>query len=351
MTILQRIGVGLLFVALASPATLARVAQNDCPANASNCSVTAAGGGQANTLGNWMRGIEKSGGNTCFTGEAGAGVLQLCLGTTALATEYWEIRGGITGAGPVLSALGAATNVHGVLAAKGTGDLRFVNGSGTNFRVVDPGTVADRWITVTGATSTGMPQLSTSGGGLIINHPDGQVSYWKQNGYIQAAFGQTTAVGSATTAWVRLHSVAASNLARISSDGTDASGATPFYFAARGTGNYSLANASGMLFTVSNSSANTAVTFASIRAGSATQPPLLQAPGTNLGLGGTPGTMAALATTATTGFIGIPTMAGTPTGVPNVGASGAAYLVFDTTNEKLCRYFGGAWKCSPAFTP
>ena len=49
----------------------------------------------------------------------------------------------------------------------------------------------------------------------------------------------------------------------------------------------------------------------------------------------------ALATNATTGFVHIPTCAGTPTGVPANTPTGAAALVFDSTNNKLYVYDGG----------
>ena len=51
---------------------------------------------------------------------------------------------------------------------------------------------------------------------------------------------------------------------------------------------------------------------------------------------------AVLATNATTGFLYIPTCAGTPTGVP-VAQTGTVALVYDTTNHKLYIY-DGAWK-------
>ncbi len=50
----------------------------------------------------------------------------------------------------------------------------------------------------------------------------------------------------------------------------------------------------------------------------------------------------AVATTATNGFLYIPTCAGVPTGVPTA-YTGRAPIVFDTTNNKLCIY-NGAWK-------
>jgi Protein of unknown function (DUF2793) len=51
---------------------------------------------------------------------------------------------------------------------------------------------------------------------------------------------------------------------------------------------------------------------------------------------------AAIATTATNGFLYIPTCAGAPTGVPTT-YTGRAPIVFDTTNNKLCIY-NGTWK-------
>ena len=51
----------------------------------------------------------------------------------------------------------------------------------------------------------------------------------------------------------------------------------------------------------------------------------------------------ALATTATDGFLYIPTCAGTPTGTPTT-QTGTAPIVVDTTNNKLYFYSGGQWR-------
>ncbi len=51
---------------------------------------------------------------------------------------------------------------------------------------------------------------------------------------------------------------------------------------------------------------------------------------------------AALATTATNGFHYVPTCAGVPTGVPTAYTGNAA-MVYDSTNNKLYVYGGGAW--------
>lgn len=50
----------------------------------------------------------------------------------------------------------------------------------------------------------------------------------------------------------------------------------------------------------------------------------------------------ALNTTATSGFVSLPTCAGTPTGAPTVTA-GQALMVVDTTNAKIYGFYGGAW--------
>ena len=52
---------------------------------------------------------------------------------------------------------------------------------------------------------------------------------------------------------------------------------------------------------------------------------------------------AALATTATDGFLYVPTCAGTPTGAPTT-QTGTAPIVVDTTNNKLYFYSGGQWR-------
>jgi hypothetical protein len=55
------------------------------------------------------------------------------------------------------------------------------------------------------------------------------------------------------------------------------------------------------------------------------------------------GASAALATTATDGFLYVPTCAGTPTGTPTA-ITGMAPIVVNTTNNKLYFYSGGAWR-------
>jgi len=55
------------------------------------------------------------------------------------------------------------------------------------------------------------------------------------------------------------------------------------------------------------------------------------------------GAAAVLATTATDGFLYVPTCAGTPTGTPTA-ITGMAPIVVDTTNNKMYFYSGGTWR-------
>ena len=50
-----------------------------------------------------------------------------------------------------------------------------------------------------------------------------------------------------------------------------------------------------------------------------------------------------LDTTATDGFLYVPTCAGTPTGTPTAQA-GTVPMLVDTTASKLWMYLGGGWK-------
>jgi hypothetical protein len=55
------------------------------------------------------------------------------------------------------------------------------------------------------------------------------------------------------------------------------------------------------------------------------------------------GASVALSTTATDGFLYVPTCAGTPTGTPTA-ITGMAPIVVNTTNNKLYFYSGGSWR-------
>jgi hypothetical protein len=59
---------------------------------------------------------------------------------------------------------------------------------------------------------------------------------------------------------------------------------------------------------------------------------------------------AVLATTATTGFLYIPSCAGAPTGVPVVPYTGAIAMVYDSTNNRLYLRNGATWFKTAALT-
>lgn len=56
------------------------------------------------------------------------------------------------------------------------------------------------------------------------------------------------------------------------------------------------------------------------------------------------GSTTTLATNATTGFLCIPSCAGTPTGTPTLPYTGAVPLVADSTNNKVYAYISSAWR-------
>ncbi|MGH7240198.1 MAG: hypothetical protein ACREHG_09085, partial [Candidatus Saccharimonadales bacterium] len=58
---------------------------------------------------------------------------------------------------------------------------------------------------------------------------------------------------------------------------------------------------------------------------------------------------AALATTATNGFLYIPTCAGSPTGTPT-SYTGNVPLIFDTADSKIYVYTGSTWKATAALS-
>jgi hypothetical protein len=178
----------------------------------------------------------------------------------------------------------------------------------------------------------------------VIDFPNSVTSRITQNGQTAVEFG-TTGTAATETNWMRF--LGDTSFAKQICDGSGTNVAC--LIQAKGTGGVIFANSSGNLMSFNNSSANTAAASIAFRAGSTSQPILIQPSSNNIAIGGTGGLMTALATDATAGFVGIPTTAGAPTGTPAQAASGAAYLVYDTTNEKLCRYFNGAWKCTAAF--
>lgn len=72
---------------------------------------------------------------------------------------------------------------------------------------------------------------------------------------------------------------------------------------------------------------------------------ILTASGSQIALGG-----AALATTATTGHVWIPSCAGAATGAASAPFTNAAAMVYDRTNNKIYVRCGGTWRSTAALT-
>jgi hypothetical protein len=123
------------------------------------------------------------------------------------------------------------------------------------------------------------------------------------------------------TSFIDIHSTSGSDYeARIiRSDGANG----VFNIINQGTGVFALtaAGAASMTFATSNTTRMTIDTSGNVIAGGSV----------------------ALATTATNGFLYVPTCAGTPTGTPTT-VTGMAPVVVNTTNNKLYFYSGGAWR-------
>lgn len=60
------------------------------------------------------------------------------------------------------------------------------------------------------------------------------------------------------------------------------------------------------------------------------------------------GNTGVVANAATSGFHYLPTVAGTPSGVPAATPAGFVPMIYDTTAHKIWVYDGGAWKATAA---
>jgi hypothetical protein len=116
--------------------------------------------------------------------------------------------------------------------------------------------------------------------------------------------------------------------AYLSANAFENASASPTYITSSFASRYTQDNGVHKWLTAPSGTAGNTITF--------TQAMTLNAAG-SLVLGA-----AAVATTATDGFLYIPGCAGTPTGTPTA-QTGRVPLVVDTTNNKLYFYSGGSW--------
>ncbi len=276
-----------------------------------------AGGGISTTGGSYLRAITIGSASCPFPIAPGGGILDIYLQNTALGqarnAPIWSPQ---LSFGFDLSALnftqysGSAWISPGMkIGATGdlqTGVLSLAGGSETST------------IDVTGVVSSGDPTVVSGGGGgsgtSVGNYYAGDIVQFSGGQFVVAS------VNSSTGAVVTLTTLVPARASSTWGGGTIA--------AANITGG----SGTGLTFTL------TAVAATTINIGTAS------ATAINIGRAGANvvvGSGAALATSATTGFLQIGTCAGTPTGA--VGAAGKATVVVDSTNHKLYFNDGGGW--------
>lgn len=278
------------------------------------------------------------------------GSIQFQTGYTPGATDFWSCQGGLTGTGSTCYATNGTApptgNVNGNFVTQNAGNFFFATGAGTAFEIADAGAASTNFLVITPGTSATNPsassttnaQLNGSSASTVGASGFGAVLAY---GGVMQVMGAPIGTGTPGTGYIQLGGSSGDAFGHISCLGS--TNATCL-FAANGTGSIILANSSGTQATFANSSANTAVTSLSVRSASSTQPVLLQTVGAtaNISAGGTGGAMTALATTATSGHFGIPTVAGVPTGVPVDNGSGAAFILYNPSTHNLNIYDNAA---------
>jgi len=189
-----------------------------------------------------------------------------------------------------------------------TGTLTIGSATGTSFPVELGGNTTTRAVTIDASSNVGVGVTPSAWG-----------SNWKANHVGTVGSFASSGAGSAPpTAMV----IGAYN------DNTN----WKYQFSSTGAARYEMTGANAgsahAWYTAPGGTVNNNITF--------TQAMTLESTG-SLVLGA-----AAVATTATDGFLYIPGCAGTPTGTPTA-KTGRVPLVVDTTNNKLYFYSGGAW--------
>lgn len=228
-------------------------------------------------------------------------------------------------------------------------------GNGEQVRVEDPGSATNRYLRLRGSNG-GDPSIATSAGRLWLDNTSVLINGGAGNAlqYLDVYNGDTGA--------------SAGSILRFITSDAAGTGQTTGYVAKYKTGAMYIANnensAAGLLALSTYATASVAfytrnltslgleiVDSGGVNArwaqilGSATGNPKIKPSGGNLVLG----SGVALATTATDGYVMIPTCAGAPTGVPTNAGGGQLPLIYDTTNNKLYAY-NGAWKATAALT-
>lgn len=270
------------------------------------------------------------------------GSIQFSIGLQIGAAEFWAAQGGKTGLGANFFATnGTLTgNVDGNFVAQNLGSLWFGNGSGWALQIADPGGVGTAYLTARAGTASANPTLGSTAKIQIDAAGSSDVVF--SSGGIVAGKARVANGQAATGTNVALVGAASGSAPSIRCEGDTN---TNCWIRPTGTGSVTFVNDQGTLASYSNSSAGTIVGFTSFRAGSSTTPALVQGNSNNIAIGGNGGGAGQLATNATLGFAGIPTMNGVPTGTPASNNTAYAYLVYNSASHTLNLYdnTAGAW--------
>lgn len=243
--------------------------------------------------------------------------------TSATPVNFLNVSASATGNPVVLSCTGTDTNVTAQFRTKGTGGYSFLSHAGAvnvmalntvasavNYYALSNNTAGNAPLMQVIGTDTDIPIAITSKGGGPINF------------YSHATAAQQFAVSATTSAvnWLYVAGNVAGTGPFLATTGNDTN--VPMNLATKGTGGYN--------FTTS---------------GSNTLRLAIDGVGGNVYVGS-----AALATTATAGFIWFTSSAGPPTGAATAPYTGACALHYDSTNNKLYVRSGGTWRSTAALT-
>jgi hypothetical protein len=263
------------------------------------------------------------------------GTIQFSIGLQPTATEYWQAQGGTTGVGANLFATNGSPltgNVDGNIVAQNNGNLWLGTGSGWGLKVSDPGAPGTNYLTATAGTSATNAKLSSTANTEV----DGSTVVLSAGGFKQATVENLNSITSSAN-YVSLFGAATGVAPGIKCRGDTN---TACWIRPSGTSGLTVVNDQGALLTITNSAANTIFDYPVLKTASSGVPIVLQTGNNtaNIALGATGGVHNTLATTATTGHVAIPVMAGAPTGVPVGAGSGNGFIVYDSTDAKLCIY-------------
>jgi len=274
--------------------------------------------------------LHKTGGNPSLT-----------LTPSAIPYNGVTIAAADTGNDVSIGASGVDTNVNLRFYSKGNRNIHFLtNGNASLEATVAPtaGNAA-RYLIIGGAGAGGMPYVTTSGGALKLGSSlNGEVNIGADSGgtnlYVANAGGGTQVnypviQGSIATGAPAMYMA-----------GTDTN--ISFQMMSKGSGALIFTTnvaAPAQQFQVTHVASTDGVLSAS--GGNSSVNAKLSVAGTvrNLVLGGG----VALSTSATDGYIMIPSCAGAPTGVPRNNAAGQIAMHYDSTNNRIY-FYNGAWR-------